>query len=35
MFMKRFFLLELHKKYNGAKSSTYVANGTEFKVKIK
>jgi hypothetical protein len=28
--------LELHRKYNGAKSSTYVANGTEFKVnKIK
>ncbi|CAF2376649.1 unnamed protein product [Rotaria sp. Silwood2] len=23
---------QLHKKYNGAKSSTYVANGTEFKI---
>lgn len=26
--------VELHKKYNGAKSSTYVANGTAFKVNL-
>jgi hypothetical protein len=25
--------LELHKKYDNSKSNTYVANGTDFKVK--
>jgi len=26
------YFVELHRKYDGGKSSTYVANGTEFKV---
>jgi hypothetical protein len=31
----KILFLELHRKYNGAKSSTYVANGTDFKVNKK